>query len=494
MIDAGFAMRIAERERARNAPKQIIVLSNYSQESDSGVTSLRSQITALELRDRERDPPIHTLPVELLVQIFELAIHDDHTHVEDVLRISQVCLDWRQIAHSTPQLWTGHLWVNLRKPRTSRRRPGMQAYVDGLETWLIRSAPLTVPVSFELLPNREPGHIPEKILGTASRWNFLGMYAMIRVSHSFISQVAQARLDNLEELDLGERYPGSGTNRAEVFDADYPIASFTIVPRLRKLRMHIYPNKISIDVPWAQLTDLRLGAHCANIALYILSQCDNLVRATVSTTGCFSPPEDRQEVPAFTVSHLRALSFPFFGPVGHVMPFLDNLSAPALEELRLDFGHTINPRWSGPHFTSFHQRAPNVTQLELQWSSLTSDELRTAIRCATSLTHLKLDHCHTCFDDALIGALSYKPGVSPLAPCLRQLFLDDIGDKFTPDILAAMIASRWWPEAESRSISPAVARWTQVDVNGRFSPDFAKCLDDLQLPSDVLRYYIVPRT
>jgi dynein heavy chain 1 len=41
----------------------------------------------------------------LLGEIFVLAIRDD-THIEDARRISQVCSDWRQVAHGTPQLWT----------------------------------------------------------------------------------------------------------------------------------------------------------------------------------------------------------------------------------------------------------------------------------------------------------------------------------------------------------------------------------------------------
>ncbi|KAJ7251150.1 hypothetical protein B0H12DRAFT_994479, partial [Mycena haematopus] len=74
---------------------------------------LESQINALvELRDRERAcvaalrhliSPIHTLPVELLAQIFELAIRDYIP--KDLFRISQVCSHWRQVSHSTPRLW-----------------------------------------------------------------------------------------------------------------------------------------------------------------------------------------------------------------------------------------------------------------------------------------------------------------------------------------------------------------------------------------------------
>ncbi|KAJ6451610.1 hypothetical protein C8R45DRAFT_752344, partial [Mycena sanguinolenta] len=47
--------------------------------------------------------PMRTLPVELLAEIFDLAI-DDYAHIRDAHRISQVCSDWRQIAHSTPRL------------------------------------------------------------------------------------------------------------------------------------------------------------------------------------------------------------------------------------------------------------------------------------------------------------------------------------------------------------------------------------------------------
>ncbi|KAJ6515288.1 hypothetical protein C8R45DRAFT_1205575 [Mycena sanguinolenta] len=361
---------LEQRERTRKSSKAEI--KRFIEESDSKIASFEAQINALvELRDRERAcvaalrhliSPIHTLPVELLAEIFELTIRD-YLHVQDVFRISQVCSEWRQVVHEVPRLWTGPIRIDLRKLGSIQER----IYADGLRAWLNRTAPLTVPVYVQLdYSSMMDQHIPEQIMVTAPRWRSLHM------DHSwpppFFNQLVEAKLDNLEELDMGER-------DFEFDDADFnddaPITSFSTVPRLQKLRLHIYSNRLTILVPWAQLTNLTLGAHYSNIALDILVQCPNLVRAAVSTTGRFSSPEARQNIAI--LSHLRVLSLPFFGPAGGVMHFLDHLAPAAfvLEELSVEFGDVLNGRWSQAHFAAFQRQAPSITHLELKWSSLT---------------------------------------------------------------------------------------------------------------------------
>ncbi|KAJ7264916.1 hypothetical protein B0H12DRAFT_1101438 [Mycena haematopus] len=148
-----------------------------------------------------------------------------------------------------------------------------------------------------------------------------------------------------------------------------------------------------------------------------------------------------------------------------------------------------NDAWTQARFTAFQLRAPNITQLELQYSNLTSDDLRTAMLHAPSLTHLKLNACHACFDDALIEALYYKG----LAPNLHNLLLDDIGYNFTQEFLVDMIASRWWTDAElaprlasplAHLVTPVVSRWTRVQMPNDFNH---RLLANI-LPSDVLDY------
>ncbi|KAJ7236745.1 hypothetical protein B0H12DRAFT_125448 [Mycena haematopus] len=200
--------------------------------------------------------------------------------------------------------------------------------------------------------------------------------------------------------------------------------------------------------------------------------------ATVITAGQDVLPEPKQDI--LPLSHLHSLSLSLFRSVGHDLPFLDHLATPALESLYLNFRdmHMDIRCWTQQvHFTAFQLRAPNITELRLQCSSLTSDDLRTAIRHGQSLTRLELSHCCACIDDALIDALCYKVGVGPLVPNLRILRLAQIGDNFTKDILAGMIASRWWTDAELalRSVPPAVARWTRVELWG----DFAEYVIDI---------------
>ncbi|KAJ7268118.1 hypothetical protein B0H12DRAFT_94613 [Mycena haematopus] len=125
-------------------------------------------------------------------------------------------------------------------------------------------------------------------------------------------------------------------------------------------------------------------------------------------------------------------------------------------------------RWTQAHVTAFQLRAPNITNLKLYCSSLTLDDLRTALRHAPSLTHLELVRCPACVDDTLIDALCHKAGVSPLVPHLHDLCLDDSAGNFTKDNLVGMITSRWWTDAELALclIPPAVARWTRVELWG----------------------------
>ncbi|KAF7357521.1 hypothetical protein MSAN_01348400 [Mycena sanguinolenta] len=130
-----------------------------------------SQIdTLVGLRDRERVcldvlrhiiSPIRTLPIELLAEIFELTIDDEShfedTYVEDTYRISQICSDWRVIAHATPRLWTQHIRVTLGAEQIS----GRKHYANGLGAWWARSAPLPVAVSFERVRENIDPHVLE---------------------------------------------------------------------------------------------------------------------------------------------------------------------------------------------------------------------------------------------------------------------------------------------------------------------------------------------
>ncbi|KAJ7242831.1 hypothetical protein B0H12DRAFT_1325908 [Mycena haematopus] len=467
-------------ERTRHHSKAN--LERLLEESDVKIVSLEAQIAALvELRDRECDvvaalkyllSPIYTVPVEILAEIFERAIDDD-THIKDVFRVSQVCSDWRQAAHRTPRLWTGPMSVNLENKRVRTES------TDALMAWLARSAalPVCITVTSTMMESADIYHgLLEQVLRTASRWRSLRLDVPDYTLPLITRRLVERRLDSLEELDLGN------IPFAEPLDDIIP--SFTNVPRLRKLSMSIN-SSLPILVPWANLAELTLhNCDSPDIALNVLALCANLMRVSVCTVGWRALPHIQDTL---ALSHLHTLSLALIGDEEDFMPFFSNLSVPALRELCLGFGEmTTSEHWTETHFTTFQLQAPNITRLELQYAGLTSGQFRAAIRHAPSLTHLKLYRCPG-FDDTVINALRYEDGVTPLVPHLRNFVLRGpvYWYDITDDILAGMIATRWWTDAElaSRSVPPAVARWTRVEV----WHDLTRHVLLGGIPSDVLR-------
>ncbi|KAJ6466413.1 hypothetical protein C8R45DRAFT_1021634 [Mycena sanguinolenta] len=467
-------------EHARQCSKTDI--ERLVEESNMKIESIESQIAALvKLRDRERAvvatlksllSPICTMPPELLAEIFERTIGDD-THVKDAFRISQVCSDWRHVAHRTPQLWTGAIDVALGDLGT---RSG-QAHTDGLTAWLARSAALPISITLALRSVAINHDLWEEVLKTSHRWRSLRLYFPDNGLH-MIHRLAQRRLDNLEELDLGR------TPFLEPLGGVIP--SLTAAPRLRLLRMSSSSSlPIPILVPWANLTDLTLHCTSPDLALDILALCASIERVFVRTTGWSVLPQARQH--NLALHCLRALYFALCEDAEHFTPFFSNISAPALQELCLKFGGiemTTSEQWAGGYFTAFQLQAPNITSLELQYAELISDEFIAVIRHAPTLTHLKLFRCPG-FDETAINALRYDDGVTPLVPHLHDLVLESMEHYLPDNILASMIATRWWTDAAlaSRSVPPAVARWTHVvlwyDLSGH-------CLLN-DIPSDILK-------
>ncbi|KAJ6466434.1 hypothetical protein C8R45DRAFT_1173086 [Mycena sanguinolenta] len=419
------------------------------EESDMKIKSLEKQLAALmELRDHERAlsaalkyllSPIYTLPAELLAEIFKHAV-DEETHLVDVFRVSQVCLDWREVAHNTPRLWTGVL---------------------------------PIPIALVLRSTDIRDGLLEEVMKTASRWRSLELdFRDHRLP--LICRLAQCRLDRLEELDLGQNL--------SVERLGGVVPSFLAVPRLRKLRMSI-SSSVPIFVPWRNLTDLTLH-HCPSpdSALDVIAQCAGLVKLFVRTVGWSVLPHARQH--NLGLHCLHTLSFALCQDAEYFTPFFSNLSAPVLQELCLSFWDMSRvERWTEAHFTAFQLQAPNITRLELQFADLATDDFLTAILHAPSLTHLKLFRCD-CFDDAAMTAMHHKDGVTALLPRLHHLVLECMEHVVTDDILAGMIASRWWTDAAlaSRSDPPAVARWTHVELWFDFSGHIL--LQDM--PSDIL--------
>ncbi|KAF7357598.1 F-box domain-containing protein [Mycena sanguinolenta] len=455
-------------------------------ESDSKIILLENEIAALEsrmaalvdLRDLERaagyalrflTAPIRTLPVELLAEIFLLSIREPdlsafgyvyskYFHIQDVFRVSHVCRQWRQIANSTPRLWTGQIEPDF------HRADGI--YADGLETWLARSAPLPVPITIMGLVD-EPqfiessSRVTEALLCISSRWQTLQFAYPVRAS--FLQRLVGSRLDSLEELVLS-------TVDHNSFDSHFDptsILSFTTAP----------PSSQNIT-----LGNLLSPEDFRNI----FSQCIDVVKVSIEIQWSAVIPD------ALALNQLRILSVTWIGDEVDGMQFLHCLSAPALDDLLLYFQEGEDgTKWDEAAFTAFQLRSPNITKLRIfgDGLSLPSQALITALRHAASLTHLCINNCPNSNDDHFCHALCYTDDAEPLVPRLHTVAVAEADGNFSQENLANMIASRWWTDADlaSRSRPPAVARWTQIRLRDEsmyggfsFSSEFRKRMYELQ--------------
>ncbi|KAF7357519.1 F-box domain-containing protein [Mycena sanguinolenta] len=511
-IDGVSVRAILAEQTGRTRRNSKTDIRQFIGESELKITSLESQISILRdrerscvdapqdiipqidtlvgLRDRERAcvdvlrhiiSPIRTLPIELLAEIFELTIDDEShfedTYVEDTYRISQICSDWRVIAHATPRLWTQHIRVRLGIKQIS----GRKHYADGLGAWWARSAPLPVAVSFERIRANIDPHVLEHVLRVAPRFRSLHCPSYLPVS--LINRLGECRLDNLEELAVGSSYGYLNT---------VPLALTTAL-RLRKLNMSICSTRVLVVTPlWAQLTDLTLRFNSLDNAIFdIMAQCTALTRATIRTSGWYVDAATAQ-LPRLRAPlafyHLHILRLDFGALQDYA--FWGSVSAPALKELHLNFSKIQDRMQSATPLTSFLIQSPNITRLEIQCGAqaLTSPVLIEVLGHTPHLTHLELIYPHPdtlidhtphltvtprefthSFNDALIEALSYKNGVTPLVPHLHDFRLSNVDEnEFATEALAHLFFSRWHADAEITSGPPAVARWRRVEVRGDF--------------------------
>ncbi|KAH9857699.1 hypothetical protein C2E23DRAFT_288006 [Lenzites betulinus] len=71
-------------------------------------TTQAREPASAELTRPHRDvlaPPVNRLPPEILSEVFSY-VHDESDNITHVVKISHVCVWWREIALDTPRLWT----------------------------------------------------------------------------------------------------------------------------------------------------------------------------------------------------------------------------------------------------------------------------------------------------------------------------------------------------------------------------------------------------
>ncbi|KAJ6589377.1 hypothetical protein B0H19DRAFT_1103716 [Mycena capillaripes] len=274
----------ADRARVAELEAQILAL-----EPSGAPSALHLEIEKALVQERldSYQYPVLTLPNEIISEIF--------IHLSPTL-LTQICGKWREIAITTPALWTTIAFSNIRQ----------------VHTWLSRSG--CCPLSIQI---EEKDHKISKALRALvphrARWERLDL----SIVSSRIPTI-QGPMPLLRHLHLSIE---------EEMDAFESIVTFREAPLLRTV-IADYFALANVILPWTQLTSLTLVAVYPSECVAALQQTLNLLHCElhVVLNGGVYTPGLHMRLPCLKSLTIRDYDEPVIG-------FLETFIVPALRSL-----------------------------------------------------------------------------------------------------------------------------------------------------------------
>jgi hypothetical protein len=333
--------------------------------------------------------PIRRLAPELLSEIFRHCLPcpylSPHSHSVPLL-LAQICYLWRQVALSTPALWSS-LFLNL-----DFANRGMAALVP---IWLSRSGalPISLCVVGECDRGRDINPVLASITPFSDRWATVTFNLPASIIMS-LTQLGLHSLPTLQHLELGS-FPDSGVSIHQAFDA------FALAPKLQSLRTDI--GFQALHVPWQQLTSIFLARWSTIQCLRTIDLMPSLVSCTIE-----DPLDDMPAPFICIISDLASLHLEDISSELAAKIF-SSLTLPKLLELTIQYSHGIWPR---DEFLSLMSRSHfKLRSLALRRSMEPAyDDF---VRCLREMQ--TLEELEMCW-------VEYKGGV----PCVSDHFLTDL--------------------------------------------------------------------
>ncbi|KAF8159633.1 hypothetical protein B0H34DRAFT_411907 [Crassisporium funariophilum] len=352
-----------------------------------------------------RAPPVHLLPVEILILIFEeyRNVWTPTAAVETPeLCISQVCGHWRVICTNLSSLWT----TLVTSPRTSSHTASI--YLESLTTW-------------------------RTIKSSAPRWRRLIMQIGPHDATAISEDLRHLQAPLLEELQISSASHVSGITK--IFEGG--------TPSLKSLRL----IGISLQRFSPSLHDLTRLDLTSNSPIHfsvfqdIVTKMDKLRELTLRSRvvegwPLYPSPEDIITLPSLRVLKVSDRRWPLFIP-------LLSISAPVLHTLNLhdlvahDLPETFMESQISDNF-------PSIRNLILKGKSTYIDDMGFGqlARIFPAIHHFALMGV----DDFFIRESSYIMHQTCVWPKLRAITMMPVVEE---DILCSLISARTIPSTET---------------------------------------------
>ncbi|KAJ7100311.1 hypothetical protein C8R43DRAFT_964090 [Mycena crocata] len=403
------------------------------------IASAKAELRCLERRDK--DAMLHIerctsvvagvrrLPPEILSRVFVLvrdacfkpltaasdlgrSIHNKEVEPSfaagSILELGHVCSYWRNVALGTRELWSRFLF----------RCPGKAAKGQTVwHAWMERVGNHPLSFSFSC-----PGHYKKNLspdlspIGSSCRdflETLLSSSARWQNVHLSLSRAALKRLKSVKHLPLLEtlhlqiKRPWHGSKPRPLI-----ISTFAVAPKLHEVRLPEYLEKVTIELPWSQLTNY-CGAPTNPDGRAVLDLARNITALTLVGDQRLTQPLTHR------LRHIHYIS-------GEEA--LDRLVLPALDSFHLERTRSMGMDRVYPSITQLFQRSGNaLTQLHVD--GFRPEDRFAAILAATpSLTSLTLvceENDYRLADSSeatnSFFAKFNPPQGDPLIPLLRQL-------------------------------------------------------------------------
>lgn len=282
---------------------------------DDLIIQLRSRRAVLLRRTNFEQSHICRLPSELLAEIFQLADAIDKTagcspskrrHPLTPMRLGAVCSHWREVAWSSPQLWTQMpltgCWAwqhNFPIAATFRTYfQNLKATSLKLLVNCFRGGPLDSS-------DGEADGIPHEdafntvFVENAGKLRAMDFSMWPRPWLPHIARVQQTiAFSNLEEVRM-----------RSIFDSLDTTFSITNAPRLRSVELTGVLGSATINLPWNGITHLNLSQVSSDICLKLFVQCSNLTSFSCRDLSSSSTSVSNEIKKPVTFEHLKEFHY-----------------------------------------------------------------------------------------------------------------------------------------------------------------------------------------
>lgn len=254
-------------------------------------------------------PPILTIPTELTQQIMlETLIANSDTQrfprpirSEAPLAFTAVSRQWREISLNMPELWQ-----SIRLDDSTPTVPPQVLTVWGSRA---RSLPRNIQLRTSD-PDRAAALLAESVKSCV-RWQDIDLALPLE---SFSALHGHGPFPVLRSICL--------TMRGGMTASDDTIIALPSAPLLRRLTLSDFPF-LSVDMPWAQLTTLRITVYEAAPGLAVLQRCPNIKNLVIALMDDPGLPTAMPPIVLPALQYLRSLNT-------HILPFV---TVPSLTQL-----------------------------------------------------------------------------------------------------------------------------------------------------------------